>query len=149
MQGKWKLTGLLSGAFIFLSGCASSPELNDVSNPTNLEIVEFDGIVNAPIDNAYTNVLDKAQYCWQTGYSGEIEASPPVSIQAPAQIRFVVPGKMVGSRVPLTTVRFFPIASNQTRVVGFSSIFPGTWHLASLESWAETSVPECAPVQGT
>jgi hypothetical protein len=123
-------------ALLALGGCVSSPSQYavDVSSPSSQEFLEFDETVNVTLPVAYQNILRQAPVCWSTRFSGQIAARHDPAGYAPSQISFVVPGKFLGSKVPLASVRLYPQDDQHTRVIGISFAYPGTWRLAELSS---------------
>lgn len=105
--------------------------------------MEFDSLVEVPLSVAYRNILLNTQTCWRSPFSGQIAAYSGPAAQDAGQVSFVVPGKFLGSTVALVTVRLYPVAERQTRIVGLSFVYPGTWHLAELASWANAAPGSC------
>jgi hypothetical protein len=135
---------VLTTALTALVGCASSPGYHvDVSSPLHQEFVEFDETLNVALPVAYQNILRQAPGCWRTPFSGQIAARHDPAGYAPSQISFVVPGKFLGSKVPLASVRLYPQDEQRTRLVGVSFAYPGTWHLAELAGSASNSANAC------
>lgn len=135
---------VLTTALHVLAGCASSsPYHVDVSSPLHQEFVEFDETVNVALPVAYQNILRQAPACWRTSFSGQIATRHDPAGYAPSQISFVVPGKFLGSKVPLASVRLYPQDDQRTRLVGVSFAYPGTWHLAELAGSASNSANGC------
>jgi hypothetical protein len=127
-----------------LAGCVSPSGYHvDVSSPSHQEFVEFDETVNVALPLAYQNILRQAPACWRTPFSGQITARHDPAGYAPSQISFVVPGKFVGSKVPLASVRLYPQDDHRTRLVGVSFAYPGTWQLAKLAGSASALTDAC------
>jgi hypothetical protein len=135
---------VLTTSLHVLTGCASSPRYHvDVSSPSHQEFVEFDETVNVALPVAYQNILRQAPSCWRTPFSGGIATRHDPAGYAPSQISFVVPGKFLGSKVPLASMRLYPQDDQRTRLVGVSFAYPGTWHLAELAGSASNLTNAC------
>jgi hypothetical protein len=136
---------LLSAMLHALAGCAAPYKSHtDLPTPSNQEFIEVDTLVNVPLPIAYQNILNNAPACWCMPFSGEIIAYSNAAAEGTSQISFVVPGKLLGSRVELATVRLVAQDDSHTRLVGVSSVYPGTWRLAELPDWANTGSGVCA-----
>jgi hypothetical protein len=136
---------LLAMMLQLLTGCALSSRSHvDVATPSSQEFQEFDAVVNLPLSTAYQNILNNAPACWCSPFSGQILAYAPPRADLPHQISFVVPGKFLGSKVELATVRLYAQDEQNTRIVGSSFVYPGTWRLAELTDWANSVSGICA-----
>ncbi len=131
--------------FQVLAGCALSSRSHiDVATPSGQEFQEFDAVVNLPLSTAYQNIVNNAPACWCSSLSGQILAYAAPSPSLPNQISFVVPGKFLGSKVELATVRLYAQDEYNTRIVGSSYVHPGTWRLAELADWANAASGVCS-----
>lgn len=127
-----------------LAGCAATSHSHtDVSSPSDRELVEFDALVDLPFPIAYQNMLHRAPSYWCSPFSGQILTYAGASAQDVARISFAVPSKFLGSRVELASVRLYPQNENRTRIVGLSFVYPGTWNLTELTSWANAVPGPC------
>lgn len=134
-------------ALPLLTGCAASPHAHtDVSTPSTRETIEFDEVVDLPLPTAYQNILNKAPTCWHSPFSGQIIAYSDPSKYGTSHISFTVPGKFLGSKVELVTVRLHPLDEKRTRIVGSSFVYPGTWQLTELAAWANAASSSCTVV---
>lgn len=127
-----------------LAGCTTTYSSQiDVSSPSCHEFTEFDALVDVPPYTAYQNILNKAPSCWCSPFSGQVIAQSDPTEPGASRISFVVPGKFLGSRVELATIRLYPQEENRTRIVGSSFVFPGTWQLTELAEWANAAPEAC------
>lgn len=113
--------------------------------PSDREFTEFDAVVDVPLPSAYQNILNKAPTYWCSPFSGQIVAYTDPAIPG-HEISFVVPGKFLGSKVELATVRLYPQDGGRTRLVGTSFVYPGTWNMAELDNWANAVPGSCATI---
>lgn len=138
---------MLTSALTLLAGCAIPHRSHvDVSSPSRNEYVESDVLVDVPISTAYQNILGKAPACWCSPLSGQVLAYFDPTGSAPSRISFVVPGKFLGSKVELVSVRLYPQEGNRTRIVGSSFVYPGDWQLSETANWA-IGLPASCPSQ--
>jgi hypothetical protein len=141
---------LLAIVLYALTGCATLySSQTDVSSPSSQEFTEFDALVNVPVHIAYQNILNKAPSCWCSPFSGQIIAQADPNGFGTSRISFVVPGKFLGSKVELATVRLYPQEGNHTRIVGSSFAFPGTWRMTELADWANAASEACTDSTST
>lgn len=138
---------VLALALHVLSACTTPHRSDmDVSTPSNQEFVEFDALVTVPLEVAYQNILSSTYTCWHSPFSGQILAYPGSAAQNAREISFAVPGKFLGSKVELASVRLYPASQNQTHIVGSSFAYPGTWYLTELATWANATSVSCSDV---
>lgn len=139
---------MLSAALLLLTSCALPHHSHvDVSSPSGREYIESDVLVDVPISTAYQNILSKAPSCWCSPFSGQVVAYSDTTGSTPSRISFVVPGKVLGSKVELVSVRLYPQEGNRTRIVGSSFVYPGDWQLNEAANWASGLPSLCASQQ--
>lgn len=134
----------VSTVIFFTSACTGYSTYSGEQKPLfYTSPIESTVNVDLPADVVQKNVSENAQRCWFSVFSGKIETIAHDPASGYGRVAFVIPGRIVGSKVTLASIDIYSASQTESTLVSRVHSTGGNWEDFEPANWAQGTKSTC------